>query len=338
MSDILAKVIRNGRIESIHRGHVAVVDAGGNLIAATGNPDLKTYIRSAAKPFQFMPVLEEKLDEAFNFTDKELAVMMASHNGEDFHINAVKSILKKIGLDATYLKCGYHPPFDKTNAEKIICENLERSPIYNNCSGKHAGMLSVAVKHDWSLNDYLNPKHPVQQFILNKVAQFSELPVDKISVGVDGCSAPVFYLPLRKMAYMYARLAKSKEPLAERIFQLMSQNAEMIAGTGRFDTQFMQLMNGRMISKVGAEGIRCVGVQKPRPLGIAIKVEDGNKRASHAVILETLAQLKLISEEEKVALKAFYKPRIKNHSGIETGFIKVQFKLKFFTSSLTFES
>ncbi len=315
-------------MESSHRGHITVVDADGNLHASVGDPNHATYMRSAAKPVQIMPLLEDGVDQHFGLTDSELAVIMASHNGEEVHVRAVESILKKIGLTDSNLKCGFHPPMYGPAAAHHIQQNLPKSPIYNNCSGKHSGMLAVAKFHNWPLENYLDPHHSLQSRIKERMAFFSGLNEDEIGVGVDGCSAPVFYLPLKNMALIYAKLAAGVTQSANRVFEIMTAHPEMIAGTGRFDSELMRVTSGRMISKVGAEGIRCVGVVGERPLGIALKIADGSKRASEAVMLEALGQLKLISEAELDALADFYRPEIVNFAGIETGVIRPEFELR----------
>lgn len=328
MSEIVAHVTRNGKVESVHRGHIAVVTADGSLTSHVGDPNQQTYIRSAAKPFQIMPLLESGAVEHYGLTDPELAVMIASHNGEPAHVEAVKSIHGKVGLSEDDLQCGHHPPMHKPTAEALLRNDEPLTAFHNNCSGKHSGMLTLAKFKDWPLDSYLQPEHPVQLAIKEKIAAFAGLTAQQIHVGVDGCSAPVFYLPVRNMALMYARLAAGGEwPLTRRIFDLMWQNAEMIAGRDRFDTMLMQAAAGRLVSKIGAEGIRCLGVRGERPLGIALKIEDGSKRASEAVLLETLVQLRVLSTGQLETLARFRMPAIENHRGIRTGEIRVNFEL-----------
>ncbi|MFQ5770237.1 MAG: asparaginase, partial [bacterium] len=263
----------------------------------------------------------------FGFSDKELAVMMASHNGEKFHIKTVASILEKIGLTAEHFKCGFHLPMHQPSANKHLRQNEAQSPIYNNCSGKHAGMLALAQFHNWPVATYLEPQHPVQKRIKEMMALFSGLNETEIGVGVDGCSAPVFFLPIINMACMYAKLAEGRILPSRQVFDLMSSNPEMIAGSGRFDSVLMRVMRGRMISKVGAEGIRCLAVRGNQPLGIALKIEDGSKRASDVVLLAVLEQLELISQKERDALSEFRNPTIVNWAGIQTGRICAEFEL-----------
>ncbi len=327
MSQLLAQVFRNQRVESQHRGHLAVVDAAGQLLAYSGNPEFATYIRSSAKPFQIMPLLEDGVDVHFGLDGPELAVAIASHNGEDRHVQAVQSLMQKVGLREEQLQCAFHRPLHKPSARKWLLEQRPRSPVYNNCSGKHAGMLAVATFHGWPLATYLQPEHPLQRRILATVARFSDVPEAHIGVGVDGCSAPVFYLPVRNMALMYARLAKGELGVSRRVFELMTTYPEMIAGSERFDTDLMQATKGRLVSKIGAEGIRCVGVRGDRPVGLALKIEDGTKRASEAVMLEALVQLNLITQSERRQLEAYRRPVIKNHAGLKVGWIAPSFKL-----------
>lgn len=327
MAEILAEVIRNGRVESRHRGQFAVVDPSGNIVAALGEINTKTYMRSAAKPVQVMPLLESGAAETFGFTDRELAVIMASHNAEEFHLEAVRSVQQKAGLTEEDLQCGFHLPMHGQSAKAHLLENKPKSPLYNNCSGKHSGMLALAKYKGWPLDTYLSTDHPVQVAIKNKIALFAGLDASEIETGIDGCSAPVFYLPVKNMAQIFAGIAAGKIAPSERIFNLMSQNPEMIAGTGRFDTAVMRAGKGRFISKVGAEGVRCFGIQGEKPLGIGLKIEDGNTRASAVVLLEVLRQLELISEETLEDLKEFHHPILKNCVETEIGEIRPVFEI-----------
>lgn len=325
MAEILAEVIRNGRVESRHRGQFAVVDPSGNIVAALGEINTKTYMRSAAKPVQVMPLLESGAAETFEFTDRELAVIIASHNSEEFHIEAVRSIQQKAGLTENDLQCGFHLPMYGQSAKKHLLGKKPKSPLYNNCSGKHSGMLALAKYKGWPLDTYLSTDHPVQVAIKNKIALFAGLDTNEIETGIDGCSAPVFYLPIRNMAQIFANISDWKIAQSERVFNLMSQIPEMIAGTGRFDTAVMQAGNGRFISKIGAEGVRCFGIKGEKPLGIALKIEDGNTRTSAVVLLEILRQLGLISQDILNELREFQRPVLKNCAGIEIGEIRAVF-------------
>ncbi|MFQ5651475.1 MAG: asparaginase [bacterium] len=327
MAEILAQVIRNDRVESIHCGHIVVVTPAGEVVQALGDSRMRTYMRSAAKPFQSMPLLESSVVKQLGLTVKELAVTMASHNGEEFHLQAVRSLLAKAGLAVEDLRCGFHRPLHPPCADQWLLHDHNESPLYNNCSGKHAGMLVLAKGLETPLATYLQPVHPVQQRIQHKLAIFSGVPEEEIETGIDGCSAPVFYLPLKNMALAYARLAEGKISPSEQVFKIMSANPEMVAGSGRFDTALMRITNGRMVSKTGAEGIRCLGIRAAQPLGIALKIADGNARVSAVVMLEVLNQLQLILPQEFAHLHQFYRPTLINCAGIEIGEIRAQFEL-----------
>ena len=207
----------------------------------------------------------------------------------------------------------------KESAEAHLKEGTERSPLFNNCSGKHAGMLAAARFNNWPLDSYLDFDHPLQQAILRKLASFACLSTDEIERGIDGCSAPVFFLPVKNMARAFARFASGEDTLASRAFAVMSEHPEMIAGSGRFDTDFMREMNGTAISKVGAEGVRCAAVRAPEPVGIALKIEDGSSRVSAAVLLEVLAGLGLISKDALRQLSEYHHPVMKNCAGLLVG-------------------
>ncbi len=329
MSEILAQVTRSGRVESVHRGHIAVVDPDGRLAARAGNVAFQTYIRSAAKPVQILPLMESGAVAEYGLIPSELAVIMASHNGEAFHLDAVRSIHTKVGLSEKDLRCGFHPPMLRESAEDRIRQNLPPSSLCNNCSGKHSGMLTLAKYQGWPLATYLESEHTVQKAIKAKVADFTDIEQANIITGIDGCSAPVFYLEIQQMARMYARLASGEISASERAFGIMSSYPEMIAGTGRFDTAFMRALAPRAISKIGAEGVRCVGLRtQSSALGLAIKVEDGSSRVTGAILLEALKQLELINEIELAALSELHFPVLRNCVGLDIGTIQPVLNLK----------
>lgn len=328
MSNVAVRVYRSERVESLHRAHIAVVNPGGELIAAYGNPNHLAYIRSAAKPFQIMPLVSSGAADHFGLSDREIAVICASHNGEPYHIEAVQSILDKIGLHEDDLRCGVHEPLYAPLARKMIAAGEAPTPIHNNCSGKHAGMLAMAVYRGWSTESYLDPRHPLQQQILRVIEQYSDLTAREIGIGMDGCSAPVFFLPLVRMALMYARLVEARDPTAERVFHAMTNHPEMVAGTGRLDTALMEVSDGRILSKVGAEAVRCAAVRDEHPFGVAVKIEDGSMRASDPVLLEVLHQLGVLDDGEVEALEEFHHPQITNHAGHRTGWVAAYFSLK----------
>ncbi len=204
-TETLVEVWRGGRVESEHRGAIAVVDANGRVLAHSGDVLVTSYLRSSAKPFQLLPLIESGAADRFGFTDRELAVIAGSHSGEPRHLEAVQSILNKIGIGDEALQCGLHVPFNPEAAKALRVANQSASVLHNNCSGKHAGMLAQAVDRGLSTADYLDPQHPVQIGIRHRLAQLADLAFDDIGVGVDGCSAPCFALPLKHAALAFAR-------------------------------------------------------------------------------------------------------------------------------------
>lgn len=296
MSEVLAHVTRGELIESMHRGSIAVVHPDRSLVASSGDPALLTYWRSAAKPIQALTVITTGAADHFRFTDRELAVMCASHAAERFHRETVQSILDKIGLSERDLQCGTHMPLDEGAARELIVSGGQPTPLYSNCSGKHAAMLAVAVHMGFQPQGYYLADHPVQKLMIATVSDFCDVPVRDLQLGVDGCGVPVFGLPLRAMALAYARLADPSEIKAEyaeaveRIVRAMQAYPEMVSGTGRFTTELMRAGAGEVIAKSGAEGVFSFGLRSSG-LGITVKVEDGGSRAIPRLVLEILRQL-----------------------------------------------
>ena len=335
MTEPLVEVYRGGCVESEHRGAIAVVDAAGKVIAHAGDVNLVSYLRSSAKPFQLLPLIESGGADRLGFTAAELAIMAGSHSGEPRHVAAVQSILNKIGLSAEALQCGIHLPFNAESARALREAGQEPTVLYNNCSGKHAGMLAQAVDRGLSTDDYLNPQHPVQVTIRQRLAELGDIAVDDVTVGVDGCSAPCFAMPLRASALAFARLADvSNQPQQAglaRVAQVMMAHPEMVAGEGRLDTDLMRAVPGRVVSKGGAEGYHGMGILRPdgSALGVAIKIADGDgRRGGHPVVIEILRQLGVLDDEALAKLQSYHTWKVTNHRGLEVGEVRAKFKLR----------
>ncbi len=327
----LVEVTRGGRVESEHQGAIAVVGADGELIAHVGDVNLVSYLRSSAKPFQLLPLVESGAADRFGFTAAELAVIAGSHSGEPRHVDAVQSILRKIGLSAAALQCGSHAPFNAAAAKTLRVEGREPSPLHNNCSGKHAGMLAQAIDRGLSTDDYLDPQHPVQITIRQRLAELGDLTADHIGVGVDGCSAPCFALPLRSAALAFARLAGGHTDGLRRVAHAMLDFPEMVAGEGRIDTDVMRAVPGRLVSKGGAEGYHGMGLIRPAgsAWGIAIKIADGDgKRGGHPAIIEVLRQLDVLDDAALAQLHSYHTWPVTNHRGLAVGEVRANFHLQ----------
>lgn len=345
----LVEVTRGSMVESVHRGVIAALDAGGKFVASLGDIKTRTWYRSAAKPFQTIALIASGAADHFNFTSQEIAVITASHSGESIHLEAIRSILQKIGLTEADLLCGAHMPFDEVSAKQLRSEGRPPQVLHNNCSGKHSGMLAFAKFIGEPTANYIDPQHPIQRRIRDALAQFAVVPPDaindsmdeEIAIAVDGCSAPVFGLSIAAMARSYARLVGGRqtsiEPelvsAAERVVDSMTEFPEMIGGShARLDTDLMRAGGGRIVSKVGAEGVQLLGVrpcvQYPKGLGIAIKIEDGDtRRARDPVVIETLRQLGLLDEEQLSRLSRYARSPIFNYRKTEVGEVRTCFKL-----------
>ena len=329
-TEALVEVTRGRRVESEHRGAIAVVDASGRLSAHVGDVNLVTYLRSSAKPFQLLPLIESGAADRFGFTDAELAVIAGSHSGEPRHVEAVQSILHKIGLSDDALQCGIHAPFNADAAKALKAASREPTILHNNCSGKHAGMLAQAIDRGLSTHDYLEPDHPVQITIRQRLAELGGITFDEIGVGVDGCSAPCFAMPLRAAALAFARLVGARANGLQRVARAMLDYPEMVAGEGRIDTDVMRAVPDRLVSKAGAEGYHGMGLTQPdgSAWGIAIKIADGDgKRGGHPVIIEVLRQLGVLDDAALAALQSYRAWKITNHRGLEVGEVRANFKL-----------
>ena len=341
IAEPLVEVRRGSLTESRHRGHIVVIEPDGTIAGYLGAPHLVTFPRSSAKPFQALPLLTSGAAERFDFTDREVALACASHNGEPIHTELAASMLQKMGLGPEALKCGIHEPYSVEVAERLRSTGEAPNVLQNNCSGKHAGMLAVALHMGASIEDYTSVKNPVQIAIAEALSQFSEVPVTDMAVGIDGCAAPIFGITMRAMAFAYARLVsppatfdKMTRDACARIVRVMNAYPEIIGGTSnRLDTELMRAAPGRLISKVGAEGVYTAGIlpceEWPRGLGIALKIEDGDdKRARPTVVIETLRQLGVLHDEslEAVARYAFFP--VHNRPGDVVGEVRASFKLK----------
>jgi L-asparaginase II len=327
--DLLVQVSRGTMVESVHHGVIAVVDGEGKLIAHVGDPQYVTYIRSAAKPLQAIAVLKEGAGKGYNLQPEEIAIMTASHSGEPEHIEVVKNLLLKIGLDEFALQCGVQKPTHAPSAEALLKSGAKPGPLHCNCSGKHGGMLALAQTKGLPLENYYQLQHPVQQIMLDTVAKYCDFPKEKMIIGIDGCGVPVFGMPIYNMAKGYANLVKAENTSLEvkDIVNAMTSHPFMVAGTNRLCTSLMAKTKGKFVAKVGAEGVYCIGVRNQN-IGIAIKVADGNIRALGPIAIEVLKQLALLTNEEIDSLKEIHEPQLKNMKGEVIGGLKANFTLQ----------
>jgi L-asparaginase II len=327
-SEILARVLRGQTLESVHRGHFVVMDGDKTVLSAAGDPETVTFFRSACKAFQALPFITSGGAEHFGFSEEEIALACASHSGEPMHVKVAASMLEKAGFSETDLRCGTHLPFNDTEAKRMLATGERPTQLHNNCSGKHAAMLAFAKYIGADPKTYEAISNPIQQEILKNIAMFAELPVESISIGVDGCAVPNFAMPVSAMARCFANLINPPKAFGEdirnacsRIVSAMTHHPQLIGGTERLDTLLMEAAPGKVISKVGAEGVWLCGIlpneKYPKGLAIALKIEDGDdKRARPVVAIELMRQLGMISRDQ---LTEHSPSSIKNRRGDEVG-------------------
>ncbi len=337
----VVEATRGNLVESIHIGAAAVVDKHGTLIASIGDANLVTYLRSSSKPFQVLPLIKQGGVEQFNLSDQEIAIMCASHIGTDLHVEVITKIQERLNLSENNLLCGTHPSSHRETAEAMLLRGEKPGPRRHNCSGKHTGFLAQALLRDLPLEDYINPEHPIQKTVIETFARMCQIKPDQIQIGIDGCSAPVFGIPLYHAAWGFARLAdpsdldENNAAACRTVTKAMTSHPDMVSGPGRFDTRLMEVGRGKIVVKGGAEGYQSIAllpdaIQPGSPaLGITFKIADGDYagRARPLAGLEILRQLGALSEEQLQELAEFYTRKITNQRSLEIGELRPCFQL-----------
>jgi L-asparaginase II len=318
---VLVELIRGELVESRHRGAIAVADAEGGLVLALGDVAQPIFPRSAIKAMQAVPLVESGAADVFGLGNDELAVACASHSGEPAHVEAVRSLLAKAGLDASYLACGAHWPISEEASRALIRAGRRPQAIHNNCSGKHAGMLAACVQLGLDPRGYARPDHPLQVMIAGIIAETCGVALDQSRMGIDGCSVPTWALPLRALARGFARLgtgqglAGDRARAARRLVEACFAAPVLVAGEGRFDTLVMRKLAPAVFVKGGAEGVHCAALPG-LGLGVAVKVDDGAKRGTERALAEVIAAL---LPEARPALAAQLDVEIVNWRGTSVG-------------------
>ena len=343
----LVEVTRGGRVESVHRGSIAVVAPDGSPIVSVGDPEQFAFTRSSAKPFQLAPFVASGRFDEYGLGPDALAIMAASHSGEDRHVRLVQEILRRAGLTSAVLQNQVHAPYDTETAQRLLRDGEKPTALRGNCSGKHAGMILFAKASGWPIDSYWHPDHPVQRQALETISALSDVLIEEIATGVDGCGVVCFGMPIRGLATAFARLADPAavaDPLLRsaltRIRDAMMAHPELVAGTSRrIDTALMAAYPARVVSKGGAEGVQAMGLPPASlskeapfgdgPLGIAATIEDGNwaRRAGDQVGVELLRQLGLATDPLPRPLHEFAEPPIVDPRGESAGGVRPAFRL-----------
>jgi L-asparaginase II len=314
-------VTRGDSVESRHRVHAAVVASCDTLIGGARNSGLVTFWRSCAKPFQVMPFLESGGFDEHGWGEEELALACASHGGEPEHVAIVEGMLAMLGLEEGDLACGPQEPLSPRGAKIVRESGLRIKRTHNNCSGKHTAMLAFAKHKGWPIKEYERLEHPVQQAILNQVALWTGLGPTQLETAVDGCGAVVFGMPLDKMARAYARLGSAAargEEIPSRVVAAMTSFPFLVGGTERFDSILMEETNGRVLAKVGAEGVHSALILDSS-IGIALKVEDGSPRAQYPAMIRLLQELDALPEPLPSRLSDILHKPVRNSRGEVVG-------------------
>lgn len=340
----VVEVTRGEIVESIHYGGFVVSDSSGKILTSLGAQDLMSYPRSSMKPFQALPFIERGGDEAFGFTDQEIAIMCASHAGTDLHVSVLQGMHQKVGIVEDDLGCGVHWPSDAKTRHEMRAAGEEPTPFRHNCSGKHTGMLAYAVMEGWDKETYLDPNHPLQVCIRETLAEMLRMNPNDLPLGIDGCSAPVYGIPMQNMSEAVARMADPRDldqrraEACRKITAAMMAYPVMVAGPGKFDTDLMSTAKGKVFSKGGAEGYQIIGVMpgvvgnSSPGLGIAIKISDGDPlgRARAYISLLILDALGVLNDKDLENLKFQEKSLVKNWRGIVVGELRPAFDLDLF--------
>lgn len=324
----IVEVTRGALIESLHRVRAVVIDADGKVAASWGAVDEPVYPRSAVKPFQAIPIVITGAANHFGFDPSELALACSSHGGTEAHIKVARAMMAKCGADLTELGCGAHAPMDAAAAHALARSDVAPTALHNNCSGKHLGMIATARHQGEPVGKYLDAEHPVQRRVLDMIERCAGQSLAGFPIGIDGCSAPTFALPLRALGLAFARLGapdaleRAIAAACRRVTAAMLAAPIMVAGPGRLTTGVMEAGAGAIVLKEGAEGVYAAALPH-HGLGIALKAEDGAVRASEVALLAILRRFGALPAEVERRLEARFEPLLRNWRGTVIGRIRL---------------
>lgn len=316
---IKVEIIRGKQLESLHSIKCLVINSKNKIIYTTNNDNNLVFPRSAIKIFQAIPFILSGASDYFKINEKQIALSSSSHFGEIRHINYLKDWLKKIKISENYLKCGIHNPSNQASANNLLLKGIKPSPIHNNCSGKHLGMISTAIYQDCNISNYTNFDHPIQKSILQILENFTEYKIKKINKSIDGCSAPQYSFPIESLALAmskvscYSQLQFDISISLNKLLYSISKNPFYIGGTNRFDSELINITKGRIFCKGGAEGV-LLFADFVKKIGGVLKVLDGNNRAIPSITMKIFSHLGLLSSKEKTLLQHWTVEQIYNHN------------------------
>ncbi len=324
---VLVEVWRGAMAESRHRGSIAIVDADGRAVETLGDVERPVYARSAVKPLQALPLIETGAADALEVTDEELALACASHGGETRHVDLVGAWLKRLGLSAQDLECGAHAPSHAAAAKALYAAGAEPTPLHNNCSGKHTGMLATCRHLGEATRGYIKFEHPEQQRVARALSEMTGVDIAAAPRGIDGCGLPQYGIPLKSLARAFAKfaapdsLAPARREACRRIAAAMTAHPFLLAGTGRFCTRAIEISAGKALVKTGAEGVY-IAALPGEGIGIALKIEDGAARAAEVAMAALLLRYAGLDAAQTASFQALLKPPINNVAGLAVGGIR----------------
>ena len=342
MNPLLVEATRGGVVESAHRGALVVVDADGKAVHTIGDTTRPVFARSAVKVLQALPLVTSGAADRFRFTDEELALACASHNGEARHVATAAGVLAKAGLDETALECGIQWPQHEVAQRELALSHTPLTALHNNCSGKHAGflcvgcMMAAASGRDAReyVRGYVKPEHPVMREISASMQDATGCDLSRAPIGTDGCSIPTFGIPLQQLAHAFAKVATGvglsaeRAAAAQRLRRAVAKAPFFVAGSGRFDTRVMQRLGERVFCKVGAEGVFCAALPE-QGLGVAIKIDDGNTaRAAEVAMAAAIEALVRLDGDERAFMHGLSQLPLKNWNGILVGELRATAALR----------
>lgn len=325
MIRFVVQIFRGANIESEHLIDAVVVTSNQDTILEYGDSRRMIYPRSAIKSLQALPIFHTRANEKFKLDQQEISLACASHTGQKEHAQKVSAWLEKMGLSEKDLECGSHPPYDESTRNKMITNSTLPSQVYNNCSGKHAGMLAVTLQLQAGTKGYVKTNHPTQQLVLSTLKEICGLDNTDYSFGIDGCSIPTFYLPMSALALGMARLASGfSSPLIQpesclQIFQSCVNEPIFMSGQGEYCCEIMKALNRKALVKVGAEGVMAAAIPELE-MGIMLKSRDGQGRAASYAMSVLLEEIGLLPKKSK-----FTQIEIENRKGFMTGKISHTF-------------
>src|SRR5215212_799528 len=347
MSVRLTNVYRGAHVESHHSGSIAVVDSRGRLLACAGDPGTRSCLRSAAKPFQAIPLLEYGGAEEYELTGEEIALTCGSHGGEPVHVATAAALLRKGEFDEEDLLCGAHLPYDEKSAAELRASGEPPSPLHNNCSGKHAGMLLATQVMDVPPARYIDAEHPLQVLMRSTLADFAALPAEDVPIAIDGCGVPAFYLSLYRAAFAYARLMALEQleryaESASTVVEAMTSFPHYVAGNWSMTTPLLASFGGELLAKEGAEGFYAMALAPSLcaeltarlrlsddcALGMALKIDDGSMDRGRNPVILRLLELLGIDLDERAELSPYRKWPLRNHAGTVVGEVRAEFELE----------